>query len=315
MVERSLSDMAVDRSYNRETNHEANTLHFAITNFQFVVTLVTVKNLMGYTKALSVNLQGRAQDVIHAYNSVNNVILTLNDVRANVDGKFKDWFSQACKMAEKVGVQPSTPRTCGRQQHRQNLPADTPEEYYRRTLMVPYTDELLSQLDTRFSSLKKVSSNGLYFIPDVIVGSPERLQERVIRFCNKYEGDIPSPLGLNVELELWERKWRRAQQDELAIPSTARAALKACNRNDFPNIYVLLKILCTIGVTSCETERANSELTYLKTYLRSTMGQERLSGLALMHVHYDMPIDIEQIVTDFARQHPRRLQLENLLSY
>ena len=84
VVERSLSDMAVDRSYNRETNHEANTLHFAITNFQFVVTLVTVKNLMGYTKALSVNLQGRAQDVIHAYNSVNNVILTLNDVRANV---------------------------------------------------------------------------------------------------------------------------------------------------------------------------------------------------------------------------------------
>ena len=44
------------------------------------------------------------------------------------------------------------------------------------------------------------------------------------------------------------------------------------------------------------------------------MGQERLSGLALMNVHLDIPINIDEIVNDFSRKHPRRMQLENILN-
>ena len=40
-------------------------------------------------------------------------------------------------------------------------------------------------------------------------------------------------------------------------------------------------------MTSCKNERANSCLKNLKSYLRSTMGQERLSSLALMNIHYE----------------------------
>ena len=69
----------------------------------------------------------------------------------------------------------------------------------------------------------------------------------------------------------------------------------------------------TIGVTSCECERSNSELGLLKTYLRATMGQERLNGLALMHVHYDLHADLDEIVNMFARRHPRKMKLESIL--
>ena len=40
----------------------------------------------------------------------------------------------------------------------------------------------------------------------------------------------------------------------------------------------------------------------VKTYLRSTMGHERLSGLALLAVHYDMDIDCEHVLNHFARK-------------
>ena len=47
--------------------------------------------------------------------------------------------------------------------------------------------------------------------------------------------------------------------------------------------------------------------------MRSTMGQERFSGLALMNIHLDIPINIDEIIDDFSQKHPRRMQLENIL--
>ena len=54
-------------------------------------------------------------------------------------------------------------------------------------------------------------------------------------------------------------------------------------------------------------------LKYLKTYLRNTMGQERLNGLALMYVHRDKNMDIEQLIDLFAQMHPRRIRMANIL--
>ena len=42
------------------------------------------------------------------------------------------------------------------------------------------------------------------------------------------------------------------------------------------------------------------------------MGKDRLSHLALMHIHYDTPIDLDRVVDAFATQHPRRLELDSL---
>ena len=78
----------------------------------------------------------------------------------------------------------------------------------------------------------------------------------------------------------------------------------------FQNIRELLKVTCTLPVTSCEWERSNSALKRLKTYLRSTMGHERLSGLALLTVHYDVEIDTEDVLNHFARKNPRRMELD-----
>ena len=31
-------------------------------------------------------------------------------------------------------------------------------------------------------------------------------------------------------------------------------------------------------------------------YVRATMGQERMSGLGLMHIHYDIQLDVDEII-------------------
>ena len=58
----------------------------------------------------------------------------------------------------------------------------------------------------------------------------------------------------------------------------------------YPDIRVLLLVSCTLPVTSCSSERSFSTLKRIKTYSRSTCGNERLTSLALMHIHRDVPV-------------------------
>ena len=96
-------------------------------------------------------------------------------------------------------------------------------------------------------------------------------------------------------------------------PSTLAAAIKQCDAQLFPNLFILLQIACTLPVTSCECERSCSTLRRLNTYVRASMGQERLSALALLHISYDKKIDLEEVVDIYARLHPRRLELSSLI--
>ena len=43
------------------------------------------------------------------------------------------------------------------------------------------------------------------------------------------------------------------------------------------------------------------------------MGESRLSSLALMHIKYDMPVDLDEIVNLFQGLHPRMMELSRLL--
>ena len=72
----------------------------------------------------------------------------------------------------------------------------------------------------------------------------------------------------------------------------------------YPNIKALITVLCTLPVTSCSAERSFSGLKRIKSVLRSGMTNELLSGLALLHVHQDIPIDVEEVIDEFSRRHP-----------
>ena len=77
----------------------------------------------------------------------------------------------------------------------------------------------------------------------------------------------------------------------------------------FPNIYTALCILGIIPITTCQCEGSVSALRRLKSYMRGTMPQERLNGLAAFSVHRNMNISENEIIDKFARMHPRRMQM------
>ena len=84
-------------------------------------------------------------------------------------------------------------------------------------------------------------------------------------------------------------------------------------KTTFPNIYTALCILGTIPITTCQCERSVSALRRLKTYMRGTMAQQRLNGLATISVHLKMIISENEIIDKFARMHQRRMQMIDIL--
>ncbi|KAL4103954.1 hypothetical protein QTP88_019271 [Uroleucon formosanum] len=53
----------------------------------------------------------------------------------------------------------------------------------------------------------------------------------------------------------------------------------------YPSVCMAIKIAITLPVTSCSVERSFSTLSRLETWLRSRMGNERLSSLGLINIH------------------------------
>ena len=77
-------------------------------------------------------------------------------------------------------------------------------------------------------------------------------------------------------------------------------ALKSIDFISLSNIKVWLSILGTTPVTTCTCERSFSSNRWLETYTRWTMISERLSGIALMHVHQEIVPDKEKVIDLFA---------------
>nr|CAH7712964.1 unnamed protein product [Callosobruchus chinensis] len=79
----------------------------------------------------------------------------------------------------------------------------------------------------------------------------------------------------------------------------------------FPNVVVAIKIFLTMPVTVASCERSFSKLKLIKTYLRSTMGQERLSGLAILSVEGDIArlLSYENVIKNFAMRKARKINL------
>jgi len=295
---------------------DAKGLLLAITSTDFIMSLVITNSALCYLKGLTTSLQAEAKDIVEASNEISCVKESLQDVRNNIDDHYSQWFRQAEQMCEVVGVTPSMPRLCKRQRNRDNTPAENPAEYNRRIVAIPILDHLIAELNMRFSSLHQKAMQGLSLIPSILVNlTPAEGKKTLLEAVNLYQDDLPSIGSIKSEVHNWMVKWEKNTKDQghTSLPSTLGTPLSQTSSSMFPNFRTLLTILCTLPVTSCSVERSFSGLKRIKTPCRSTMGNERLTGLTLLHMHRDIHVDISKVIDIFAQRNPRRMKLANVL--
>jgi hypothetical protein len=79
---------------------------------------------------------------------------------------------------------------------------------------------------------------------------------------------------------------------QLTLPDALMSALEILQfviaANCYPNVSVAYRILLTIPMILSSAERSFSKLKLLKNYLRSTILQDRLNGLATCFIEKDI---------------------------
>ena len=140
--------------FTSNTVKKASSFLDGITEFQFIATLIIAKHILSTTQILSKSLQYRnAQDIVRGWNHVKITHKRVKEIRQDVDKHHATWFSESTVMAEKVGEEPRIPRRCATQIQRNNVPATTPSEYYKRAISIPMLDHLESEINSRFTEL------------------------------------------------------------------------------------------------------------------------------------------------------------------
>ena len=108
--------------------------------------------------------------------------------------------------------------------------------------------------------------------------------------------------------------FRKRKNSEIELPSTPEALLKATiqyGKDVFPNLRNALQILLTMSVSVASCERSFNKLKLIKLYLKSTMGRERLSNLAILSIEKSTldSIDFDDIIDCFAETRTRKNNL------
>jgi len=97
-----------------------------------------------------------------------------------------------------------------------------------------------------------------------------------------------------------------------SIPERVAEGLSACDIGAFPIVHQFLTILFTLPISTASAE-SFSTLRRLKMWLRSRMGEERLTGLALMNIHHDIAVSVDTVIDRFAKAKTKKRHLDSVI--
>ena len=75
-----------------------------------------------------------------------------------------------------------------------------------------------------------------------------------------------------------------------------------------PNLIIAIRIYLTLAVSVASCERSFSKLKLIKTYLRPTMGQNRLTNLAILSIKRKQTesLDFDEVIDQLASTKSRK---------
>uniref|UniRef100_A0A7N1A7G4 HAT C-terminal dimerisation domain-containing protein n=1 Tax=Kalanchoe fedtschenkoi TaxID=63787 RepID=A0A7N1A7G4_KALFE len=183
----------------------------------------------------------------------------------------------------------------------------TPEESFRIKNFLVVVDMAITSLQNRFENLKTFNSifGFLFDAKSLKSLTHDELRECCLKFHTTFSHDNATDVDL-------DDLYSELKVLQVILPNDCISSLKILEfvkvADCYPNVMIAYRILLTVPFTVASAERNFSKLKLLKTYLRSSMSQERLNDLAILSIEKDMleNIDYDTLVNDFASKNARR---------
>lgn len=266
-----------------------------------IISLLIMRQVFAILHPLSKYLQSVNIDLKCALKMTTAVYDQLMNLRANADVNFNKIFQEAVTICEKLDIEMKAPRTARQQLYRSNPDVNSVEAYYRVTIYINFLDSVCTQLKERLLDNSNILS-GFAVLLDLDSTLTEEKIGELRELAKIYNSDI------NVNEEELIEEFKLYKICTASRKGTAIEALKECNQQMFPNVARLLQMFATLPVSTATNERSFSTLARLKTYLRNTISQNRLNGLALLATSREIPVTEEEIIEIFAKEN-RRIEL------
>ncbi|XP_073462545.1 zinc finger MYM-type protein 1-like [Aquarana catesbeiana] len=294
----------------KSEREEAMGLKKKIESFQTIFLIVLQTKIFSSINSLSKLLQSESMDLSKA----SHLIKTSLDELSNFRSSFGEARNNAVLLAQKWNITPrfEAKRIRTVKKHFDALCIDERlEDLERFKINVFYRclDIIVNQLSNRFQGLNCVVQRFEIIQPAVLVSaSDDDLFKAASNLQQKYEKDLSSTFAgqlLSFRSALKEDIQKLSSVKDLAhLLLVENSALSS----NLPDVCTALLLFLTLPVTVASAERSFSKLKLIKNYLRSTMSEQRLSGLAILSIENARAkqLDLNHIVDTFAELKARR---------
>ena len=278
------NDLLTSRS--QHTGFAAAGIKHTFENPDFELWLNFFAKIMPHVDLLYAQMQSRLMNSASANAAINNFNTSIQKIRDKIGS------STSTLNIEAEGNEPRCKRRCS------NYIPDAKE----------VCDILVSQCNQRFQFKSHLSVSQLLQkdkFPSFIKCFPDETLDEVV---TAYPGLDKSKLKTELSV-LYERKDMWAFTNVVALSKTI---VQDNLHQVFSETLKLLKILVVTPMATAEPERCFSILKRIKTFLRSTMTNERLSALGMLSIEKNMIAEIknfnEKVMDHFASVKNRRME-------
>ena len=126
-------------------------------------------------------------------------------------------------------------------------------------IAVPLVDNFISEMTFRFNKFNVTASKLLLLVPSIICNPDyEDSLSTTDDLKKQYSNDLQNCDILDQEISLWKRRWQAVKVEDR--PDSLAKTIKDCDDLRFPNVFILLKIGCTLPVTSLFRDEKNENM-------------------------------------------------------
>ena len=177
-------------------------------------------------------------------------------------------------------------------------------------------DNLCTEIGSRFNQIRSISSDFNFLWGNNLDTFTKQQQQKCVQdLVSSYPEDFDGAAMVSEIHFLKDCLGPFLQPDQEISQLKPMDVLNTIHKNglesSFPNIDIALRIFLTLPVTVATNERSFSKLKLIKNYLRSSMGQDRLSHLAILSIEHEMSnsIPFDELINDFALKKSRKIKI------
>jgi hypothetical protein len=258
--------------------------------------LSVANRIFGPAERLSKSLQAIKMTVngaLAAVKMTHDLLTSLRD-----DKIFDDIMQDIAAAEEKYGLEALVlPRTRKPPKRLDNgsAPAELTVKQFYKQMFFQLLDKVTSCLQDRF-----IDNADLHLyaeLESILIGTTSITDKCLEKFAAEININI-----LKTELHMLQVSKSNGSIPQLTSLFDLQEALLSKPvevRNLFVETLKLANILICIPATSATAERSFSCLRRLKTWINSTMTQERLNSIAILHMYHQVQLDLDTVLNEF----------------